>query len=265
MKKIIAVLLSAIMFTGILTGCGTDYYTSDSTIFVSKHGGVVSTDVEAFDTGTYDTDDLQKYIDKTIDDYNDKNDGSVKLKKLTVEDKKASLTIGYDSTEEYTKFNNIELFYGTIAEALAAGYDFDVDFASIDGGKAKKCDKSEFMDNDGYKVVVYRGQANVHVHSDILYASSQNVSLVDSKTVKIGNDYSIFADGKSSTESVTEQTDATEENSTEEAADTEISDGSVSDDDILNSVHEDSEVTFDFDSEDDESEPVSYITYLIYK
>ncbi len=42
-------------------------------------------------------------------------------------------------------------------------------------------------------------------------------------------------------------------------------DDSVSDDDILNSVKEDNEVTFDFDSEEDNSVPVSYITYVIYK
>ena len=42
-------------------------------------------------------------------------------------------------------------------------------------------------------------------------------------------------------------------------------DDSVSDDDILNSVKEDNEVTFDFDSEEDNSVPVSYVTYVIYK
>ena len=36
-------------------------------------------------------------------------------------------------------------------------------------------------------------------------------------------------------------------------------------DDILNSVKQDNEVTFDFDSEEDNSAPVSYITYVIYK
>ncbi len=64
------------------------YYTKDSTVFVAKNGSVVSTDVEDFDTATYKQDDLQSYVDKSIDDYNKKNDGSVKLKKLTVEKKK---------------------------------------------------------------------------------------------------------------------------------------------------------------------------------
>ncbi len=265
MKKTISLLISVAVMAGLLAGCGTDYYTADSTVFVSKKGSVVSTDVEQFDTSTYKEDDLQEYVDQSIDTYNDKNDGAVKLKKLTVEDGKASLTIKYDSAEEYTGFNGIELFSGTIAEALAAGYDFKVDFAAIDDGKAKACDTSEFMDDDGYKVVVYKGSSNIHVDGKILYASIKDVKLVDEKTVSIGTVYNLLTSGQSSTESVTEQINGTEANATEAVEGTESSDGSVSDDDILNSVQEETEVTFDFDSEEDTSEAVSYITYVIYK
>ncbi len=265
MKKTISLLISVAVMAGLLAGCGTDYYTADSTVFVSKKGRVVSTDVEQFDTSTYKVDDLQEYVDQSIDTYNDKNDGSVKLKKLTVEDSKASLTIKYDSAEEYTGFNGIELFAGTIAEALAAGYDFKVDFAAIDDGKAKTCDTSEFMDDDGYKVVVYKGNSNIHVDGKILYASIKDVKLVDDKTVSIKTGYNLLTSGHGSTESVTEQINGTEVNATEAVEGTENSDGSVSDDDILNSVQEETEVTFDFDSEEDTSEAVSYITYVIYK
>ena len=65
------------------------------------------------------------------------------------------------------------------------------------------------------------------------------------------------------TESVTENTEAVKADATEGTENG--ADGSVSDDDILNSVKQDNEVTFDFDSEEDNSVPVSYITYVIYK
>ena len=97
MNKKLSMLLPVIATCGLLAGCGTDYYTKDSTVFVAKNGSVVSTDVEDFDTAAYKQDDLQSYVDKSIDDYNKKNDGSVKLKKLTVEKKKASLTMSYAS------------------------------------------------------------------------------------------------------------------------------------------------------------------------
>ena len=80
MRKKLSMLLPVIAACSLLAGCGTDYYTKDSTVFVAKNGSVVSADVEDFDTATYKQDDLQSYVDKSIDDYNKKNDGSVKLK-----------------------------------------------------------------------------------------------------------------------------------------------------------------------------------------
>lgn len=114
MNKKLSMLLPVIATCGLLAGCGTDYYTKDSTVFVAKNGSVVSTDVEDFDTAAYKQDDLQSYVDKSIDDYNKKNDGSIKLKKLTVEKKKASLTMSYASTDEYTDFNGTKLFQGRL-------------------------------------------------------------------------------------------------------------------------------------------------------
>ena len=246
MNKKLSMLLPVIATCGLLAGCGTDYYTKDSTVFVAKNGSVVSTDVEDFDTAAYKQDDLQSYVDKSIDDYNKKNDGSIKLKKLTVEKKKASLTMSYASTDEYTDFNGTKLFSGTIAEALAAG-----------------CESSEFLDETGYKVVVYEGSSNLHVKGKILYASVDKVKLVDDKTVAIGDKYSLLASQTTGTESATESTEAVKADATE--ATENGADDSVSDDDILNSVKQDNEVTFDFDSEEDNSAPVSYITYVIYK
>lgn len=89
MNKKLSMLLPVIATCGLLAGCGTDYYTKDSTVFVAKNGSVVSTDVEDFDISCIPKqDDLQSYVDKSIDDYNKKNDGSIKLKKLTVEKKR---------------------------------------------------------------------------------------------------------------------------------------------------------------------------------
>lgn len=63
MNKKLSMLLPVIATCGLLAGCGTDYYTKDSTVFVAKNGSVVSTDVEDFDTAAYKQDDLQSYVD----------------------------------------------------------------------------------------------------------------------------------------------------------------------------------------------------------
>lgn len=156
------------------------------------------------------------------------------------------------------------MFCGTIAEALAAGYDFDAEFASIEDGKAKSCDKKDFIDSEGYKVVIYKGTSNIHVESDILFSSVDNVKLVDDKTVAVGSGYDIFNQSADSTENTEAAEPVSQTESTESTESTEASGGSVSDDDILNAVTEEQEVTFDFDKDDNEEE-ASYITYIIFK
>ena len=60
-EKILTMTFS-ILCAGMLSGCGTDYDTADEYSFAFKDGSIVSTDVEKFDTGTYDKDDLEKYV-----------------------------------------------------------------------------------------------------------------------------------------------------------------------------------------------------------
>ena len=42
MNKKLSMLLPVIATCGLLAGCGTDYYTKDSTVFVAKNGSVVT-------------------------------------------------------------------------------------------------------------------------------------------------------------------------------------------------------------------------------
>ena len=51
MKKYVLLLLVMVLCAGILSGCGASYDAKESTVYFLKDGGVISTDVEAFDTG----------------------------------------------------------------------------------------------------------------------------------------------------------------------------------------------------------------------
>ena len=51
---------------------------------------------------------------------------------LTVEDGTAKLRMDYETVDDYTAFNGVELYEGKIVQALAAGYDFDTDFVGVD-------------------------------------------------------------------------------------------------------------------------------------
>lgn len=264
MKKFIGFTLLMLLCIGMLVGCGNSYEADESTVFVLKDGKIISTDVEDFDEGTYDADGLKAYVDKTIATYNEANGkGNVTLKNLTVKDKKAVLILEYATAQDYQKFNEIELYTGSVAEALAAGYSFDADFASVSAEGIRACDSKDFLNDPDYKVVVIKGNTNVQVKGTIAYASVLNTNYVDNNTIAI-------REGTSLLESAKEPIDATESGteavSTEETV-TETG-GAVTDDDLLEMTDE-TQPVFQFDKDDDkedkDSEFSSVYTYIIYK
>lgn len=266
MKKFLSFALAMVLCVGILSGCGTNYNAEESTVYVRKNGKIVSTDVEEFDTSAYDESALKAYIDEAIDSYTSENgSGRVKLQSLKVEDNKATLIIEYASADDYTNFNGVQLFTGTLAEALAAGYTFDGDFASISDGRATACDVSEFKNQDGFKVCIIKANTNLNVTGDIKYASVENVSLVDKKTVAIAAGNNLLGQAVASTESTTEN--ATE--SVEEVTTESIDDGSISEDELLEVGEEEQEIDFGFDDDSSADETTdtytNVYTYVIYK
>jgi hypothetical protein len=271
MKKCkLAVIMSLFIGIFLLGGCGSAYSADESTVFIKKDGSVVSTDVEEFDTDTYDEDGLKTYIDETISAYNDENGkDSVKRKSLSVKDGTATLTLAYASASDYTKFTGTDIFTGSIAEALAAGYSFDDEFASVADGEFTLCDdNSEFLNESGYKVVIIRGNTTVNVKGKIAYVTTKNTTYVDSGTIKISDGAYLFSSGtEENTEGATEVV-GTESLGTENATEAEAADGSVSEDDLLSETEgEDTEVVFDFPEEDNKTDDtISQVyTYIIYK
>ena len=266
MKKFLSFALAMVLCVGILSGCGTNYNAEESTVYVQKNGKIVSTDVEEFDTSVYDEAALKAYIDDAIDSYTSENgSGRVKLQSLNIEDNKATLIIEYASADDYTNFNGIQLFTGTIAEALASGYTFDGDFASISDGKAAACDASEFKNQDGFKVCIIRANTNLNVPGDIKYASVENVSLVDKKTAAIAAGNNLLGQAVASTESTTENaTESVEEETTES-----VDDGSISEDELLEVGEEEQEIDFGFGDDSSANETTdtytNVYTYVIYK
>ena len=272
MKKAATLLAMLVCSAGLLVGCGDSYEVKDSTVFVEKDGAIISTDIESFDVNTYDESGLKEYVSEAIDEYTQKNGtDSVKLKNLTVEDGQAKLTLEYASVEDYSKFNEIEMFSGSLAEALAAGYSFGGEFYEIKDGTFTLCDASSFLTGDGYKVVIIKSNTNVHVKGTVKYTSCQNVAYVDNSTIAISND------NNPEEEIVVEETQATEE-ATEEAVDVmnpdplSADEGSVGDEDLL--LEEDTEIVFEFEererpasrpSSSQNSNYTNVYTYIIYK
>ena len=273
-KRIIRSVLAFVLCFGMFAGCGSKLSADESTVFVQKDGSIISVDVEEFDSDSYDEQGLKDYVEQTISEYNEENGkNQVRLKKLSMKDGKAELTMEYASAADYRKLNGIDFFAGTMAEALAAGYSFDADFASVqDGSPVGACDTGEFINDSSYKVVIIKGNTNVQVKGKIAYVSTTNTRLLDSNTVSIKEGNSLFG---SSTE--TQQVEGTEVVSTENTAteavmDTQSaeSEGAVSEDDLLEASEEEKEPVFEFDEDNGsgqeaDSEFSQVYTYIIYQ
>jgi hypothetical protein len=275
MKKCTAIIAVLALSIGLLTGCGDTYEATESTVFVQKNGTILSTDIESFDPGYYDESGLRSYVEEAISDYTEEyGSGTVKLKDLSFANGVATLSIEYASVSDYSEFNGIEMFTGSIAEALAAGYSFDGEYYDFSDGNQSLCDASAFLDTDGYKVVIIKANTDVHVNGKVKYTSVQNVSLVDNSTVAISNA------NNSADDVLAEDTEGTGETETEEAVDAmttetvSTDEGSIGDDEFVLEEETETQVVFEFEeqerpqTDDSVSSNSSYTnvyTYIIYK
>ena len=113
------VLASAIL----LMGCGQKFEPTESTIFVTSKGVVKSAIMESFDKSYYDFDELYKSVEKEVKVYClDNIEETVTLTSLTEENDSVTLLMDYQTVEDYANFNEVLLFSGTFAQAVAEGY-----------------------------------------------------------------------------------------------------------------------------------------------
>lgn len=174
-----------ILCMGLLSGCSKKTDVDTSTVFIEKKGKITSVDVEALDKDYYDEAELESYITDHVNDYTSENGNTVEMASFTVTDQVAKLQMQYDSYEDYTAFNGIELYDGTVVEAEAAGYDFDTDFISVSDEDTKKVSKDDVLADDNNKVVIIKANVDVKVDGTILYVSKENTKVTEKNKVSI--------------------------------------------------------------------------------
>lgn len=222
MKKWIFICLCMMMGAGVSAGCGTTVSSEQDVVYVNKNGEVLSVDVETMDADYYSEEELQAFVKNEVDSYTaEHGKSSITLEELDVSDGKAKLTMKYRTTEDYTSFNGIELYQGKIVKALAAGYDFKVDFLKVEDGMVTgSADIKEIYKTENLKVVIIRANTDVKVPGEICYVSSENVKLTGNDMVSIRTAYGSAAE----TERMTADTERAEsgEVPAEEAFETEV-------------------------------------------
>ena len=254
MKRLGCVGLAAVLSILTLAGCGqSDLKADTDTVYVEKNGAVLSMDVEAFDQEYYDEAELKEFVDSEVSDYNGQHgEKSVEVKDLSVEDKTAKLKLAYRTVDDYTAFTGVELYQGKVVQAMAAGYDFDVDFAAVDEDGVHGVPGSEITDQGDLKVVIIKANTNVQVDGKILYVSCDNVTLTGKNTVSIQTGTGIEKTWKTEAEQVP---------ATEVTEGTESEDDFVIEGEVLVSTEEPESVVTDIKGDPSETDVYTYILY----
>ena len=246
----VVLILVIILAMFVFGSCGNAFESNANTVYVLEDGRVISTSVEDFDENTYIKDSLKDYIKQAINTYNAENENAVKQKSLKAKDGKATLVMEYATAEDFEKFEGTDIFVGTVAEAVAAGYTFEGDFANVTDGKAKIAASDEFLSGD-YKVVIIKANTQVSLdEAQICYVSSANTESAKDGVVVIKDGAYLLANVD-----------------VEETEDTEVGtevEGAITDEELLLGTGE--AFYFDFgDEETEENQYSSVYTYIIYK
>lgn len=159
---------------------------SETTIEISKNGEIHNTLVGSFDKDYYNKDELKQLIEQEIAKYQSitGESGTVKLKEYSVEAGKVKAVVYYSSYEDYKKINNVELFHGTLAEAIEEGINTNVTLVS-------KATNERVLLKDAVgpneKIVVFSEPVKIKVYGKIVYASA-NVEMIDEKQARMSSD-----------------------------------------------------------------------------
>ena len=248
---VIVIILAIFVFGGF----GTSYESNTNTVYLLEDGKVISNSVEDFDENAYSKDDLKAYVKEAVDTYNAENEKAVKQKSLNVKDGKAILVMEYATVEDFESFEGTEVFVGSIAEALKAGYTFEADFANVSGGKIVVGNSDEFMNGGDYQVMIVKANVNVCLEEkEICFVSAENTESVKDGVVVIKDGANLLANV------AVEEIEGTEVGT---EVGTEI-EGAITDEELL--LESEEEIIFDFgDEEVEENQYSSVYTYIIYK
>ena len=186
-KKFVVILTAVLALCLFLSGCGDETETVQVTsLRIGKDGSVTSDIVEDFGKENYTLESLEVMIRDEADRYNaGGRPNAVTLNSIAMsetEEGKVWVTMQYASSADYMEFNGVELFYGTPAEAEAAGFKLNVELVGAsDAGS--RIGWEEMLDMKTAHILIIRQSAQVSqvvLPEKILYMS-EDTQLVGNK------------------------------------------------------------------------------------
>lgn len=166
----------------------------DETFLLRSDGSVQSAAYEEFDNYYYREEELEEFMENTIESYNEQQgENVVELTKFKVEEDAdgknyAAAIFTYDSLAVYCEMNGVEAQTYTMKEAKAKGILPTTFTVASDGSKTAQ---KEVSANEDYKVLAISIKADVYLPSTIKYYT--NAMILSSNSVETtGEDVAVI-------------------------------------------------------------------------
>ena len=178
MRKLSLGLLFAMMIS-VLTSCGFEQTSGKEKLEITKEGIITATLVEPFDKDYYNIDELTKMVHLEIEQYNQETGmQGITLDSLELIDGNCVAIMTFQNAEDYSLYNEVPFFVGTVQEAIDKGIDLDV--ILTEEGKDTTIGRDEIEQLEDYQLVVWYGDMPVVIPDRIRYYS-EGLQVVDSK------------------------------------------------------------------------------------
>ena len=171
MQKWKALLLIMAVSCGLI-GCGKDKEPEVSSVSISKDGTIVHQIVGDFEQNYYEMAGLQALASDRVAEYcADNGEDSVTLTSVEEKDGRILIQLRYATDRDYSKFNNRDLFIGTLTEAYIQGYPLEgVPFVSTEG---KPIEFGDMEDRDSKQIAIVATKPTeelvVNTYGKVLY------------------------------------------------------------------------------------------------
>lgn len=181
MKRRVSV-LCVLVLCALLTACGYSFDPSATSLYIHKNGKITQAIVESFEKPYYSQSEFESMVKKEIDAYNSSyGEERITIERLEVKDETMFLLMDYQDADTYEYYNEETCFIGTVDEALAAGYSFDMDFKDKDYVEYTTAEATENKKNS---VTVLKEEGIVELEKKVKFVSN-NVEIISEHMVQV--------------------------------------------------------------------------------
>lgn len=148
---------------------------SATTVYVNNDGSVEATFVEDFSQSYYDMTELQNMANEEVAAFNaNAGDEKIVITFYEVNGNIAKLQMTFVDAESYSAYIKEDLFVGTVAEALEAGYDMKYSLMNPDNAE-EQIGEHELLTMQDSRIVIAENAVRVRTQSKLQYMSTDAV------------------------------------------------------------------------------------------